>query len=554
MEAKNKFIPEYLSRKSMIIHLAIIVIEFVIIKVISSGQYTIGIGLPENHIGNLIYIGHFIIYMALIAAGFVLINAYWSNKNKIDHLISSYKLPIWLIILNITSLIVLTILIMINRNYYDGSINPAYTWPIILSLPFKLILFLTLPLFIAPVNVWINIFEEYFTFPVKLLMLLILVLSPNDKPVAMYIGSHLAVPTIQIAQFLYKFSGREFHISMFDEEGSPVISEQTFSVDVRPTCSGYEGITLILLFLLLFLPFLAKTYTRSQVILIGILCLAATFFMNSVRIALMMYIGQNISDKIAVNGFHTHFGIFSLMTIVCICMAFVANRQEIFNTSNQIDYKLDMTTHRIDNEFMLMLPLVATLGASILAGMFEDGFNWLYPAPILVGMMALIPIKNKINFNWMDIKIAPVAMGVLIFIIWIIMVPINKDYELQFASSLYQYGSFRAISWLCFRVLGSSIFIPFAEELAFRGVIWDYIGDILKNRATPRLKTIITLIGTSVIFGFLHSDIGAAIIAGVGYGIIRLAGYGVYGAIVAHIVTNSLIAFCAIVFSAWSYW
>ena len=142
----------------------------------------------------------------------------------------------------------------------------------------------------------------------------------------------------------------------------------------------------------------------------------------------------------------------------------------------------------------------------------------------------------------------------MIFFIWNAIVPINHEYEQKFASNLYKYGNIPAIIWLCLRVIGSSIFIPVAEELAFRGVLWDYIGNALQNRVSDRVKISIVWLGTSVIFGFLHSDIIAAIIAGLGYGGLRLLGYGVYGAIIAHITTNSIIAFYAIAYSVWSFW
>ena len=528
--------------------------EFLIVKIFGAGQFTLDAGNPQKHAGNLIYIGHFITYLVLIAAGFVFINAFLSNKKDVKQHLYEYAPSKTIIGVNVISFIMLLVLIYINRTYYHGATEPTYTWAILTALPFKFVLLCTFPFLIMPTNAWLQLFDQYFTLPVKLILLLILVLSPNDKNIAMYIGSHLILPTIHIAQYLYKLGGGELSIKAFDDEGYPVIGDDTFVVDVRPTCSGYEGITLIILFLILFLPLLRRAYSKFQVFLIGLGCLAATFLMNSVRIALMMYVGEHISDKVAVNGFHTHFGIFSLLTIACICMAFVAKKQSIFSSNiHNVDVGLAPLDQK-NHDFIMLLPMVVTLGSSIILGMFEDGFNWLYPAPILLGSLALISVWKKIDVDWSRIQIVPVVVGVIVFGIWIFLIPENKEYEQKFVMNLYEYGHLRAIAWLVIRALGSSLFIPIAEELAFRGVLWNYIEELLDRKTNRIIGNIIVLGATSVCFGLLHSDIVAAVIAGLAYGALRLSGYGVLGPIVAHVVTNSMISFYVIVFSAWSYW
>jgi CAAX prenyl protease-like protein len=99
-----------------------------------------------------------------------------------------------------------------------------------------------------------------------------------------------------------------------------------------------------------------------------------------------------------------------------------------------------------------------------------------------------------------------------------------------------------AAGWLLFRVLGSVITVPIAEELAFRGYL-------LRRLISPRFDdlstgrfTWLSFLVSSVLFGALHGRWLAGTVAGM-YDAGALSRRGrVDDAIITHTTTNALIA------------
>ena len=59
---------------------------------------------------------------------------------------------------------------------------------------------------------------------------------------------------------------------------------------------------------------------------------------------------------------------------------------------------------------------------------------------------------------------------------------------------------------------------------------------------------------TSLLFGYVHSDILAGSVAGLFFGLAYLQRRQLMDAVMAHAVTNALLALYVIGFGYWSYW
>jgi CAAX prenyl protease-like protein len=109
-------------------------------------------------------------------------------------------------------------------------------------------------------------------------------------------------------------------------------------------------------------------------------------------------------------------------------------------------------------------------------------------------------------------------------------------------------------AWLLCRVLGSVVFVPIAEELAFRGYLLRRLIDRDFTSVSPRLFTVTSFLGSSVAFGLLHERWLAGSIAGMIFAVAQYRRGRIADAIAAHAMSNTLLAVYVLWFGHWSLW
>ena len=111
-----------------------------------------------------------------------------------------------------------------------------------------------------------------------------------------------------------------------------------------------------------------------------------------------------------------------------------------------------------------------------------------------------------------------------------------------------------AAVWVCFRVLGSVLLVPLAEELAFR----DYVMRKLVARDFENVPlghfTWYAFLISSVLFGLLHGRWIAGSLAGMGYALALTRRGQLADAVLAHMTTNACIAVYVLSHNAWALW
>jgi CAAX prenyl protease-like protein len=134
------------------------------------------------------------------------------------------------------------------------------------------------------------------------------------------------------------------------------------------------------------------------------------------------------------------------------------------------------------------------------------------------------------------------------------MVPADPEADAAFAIELHSVPLSLMICWMIFRLIGFSVVVPVLEELAFRGGLQRLIGGKLSSMTGERSAALIALALSSLAFGYMHTDVLAGTIAGVGFGLLVLRNGRVGDAIVAHAVTNLMLAITAVITGHWSLW
>jgi len=108
--------------------------------------------------------------------------------------------------------------------------------------------------------------------------------------------------------------------------------------------------------------------------------------------------------------------------------------------------------------------------------------------------------------------------------------------------------------WLTFRVAGSVLIVPFVEKLAFRGYLLRRLAGQDDDDLSPGRYAWLPFLVSSVAFGLLHTRVLAGTLAGIAYALAYYRRGKLADAVVAHMVTNGLIALLVLIRGEWSLW
>src|SRR6185503_3164438 len=95
-----------------------------------------------------------------------------------------------------------------------------------------------------------------------------------------------------------------------------------------------------------------------------------------------------------------------------------------------------------------------------------------------------------------------------------------------------------AAVWLAFRVAGSVLVVPIAEELAFRGYLLRRLATAEVGGLSHRQRAALAIVGSSLLFGIMHSRLVAGTLAGMLFALAYRHRGELADAIVAHAAAN----------------
>ena len=190
-----------------------------------------------------------------------------------------------------------------------------------------------------------------------------------------------------------------------------------------------------------------------------------------------------------------------------------------------------------------------------MSGLFLTDFDYLYPLRMLTPLIPLWLFRSyykDLRWSW---SWTPILQGFVVFALWVALEP-PADPETADAipSALAEMPGAMAAFWLIARVLGSVVVVPVAEELAFRGYLLRRLIDADFTAVSPKQFTAMSFLISSVAFGALHGRWLAGILAGMIYAAAQYRRGQTSDAIVAHAVTNALLAAYVVIFGHWASW
>jgi len=356
-----------------------------------------------------------------------------------------------------------------------------------------------------------------------------------------------------------------------------VIGTDTFGVNVSAACSGFHGIGLITTLLAGYLWWFRQTLRFPQALLLLPIGVMLMWLANVMRITALILVGIWISPDIAVDGFHSVAGWIAFLS-VGLGIIWGASQMRFFTQTDSppafaaeatgsLPTRTPATTAvRADgcgplpgslSSTTCLVPFLALTAVTMLTQAFTSGFDMLYPVRVIATAAVLWSLRH--DLPWRTCRIAPeaVLIGAVSFVIWMLLTPGAADSSAAATVSqnpLHLSQPWQTI-WLLFRLAGSTVTVPIAEELFFRGFITRRCISADADSVPIGQFSWFSFLVSSVSFGVLHGD---AWLAGVVVGMLFAGALyrrrTLFDAVVAHATTNALLSGYVIATGSWSQW
>jgi exosortase E/protease (VPEID-CTERM system) len=332
------------------------------------------------------------------------------------------------------------------------------------------------------------------------------------------------------------------------QPGDSIIGVGSFTVQILPACSGYEGVGLTWVFLGIYLWYYREELRWPWALLILPIGTVLVWTANAVRITALVALGVWISPDVALGGFHSVAGV---LIFNCITLGLVAVTQR-----SQFLARPSAPSAGRNPAASYLVPLLTLVAATMIGAALSNVFDAFYPLRVVAVAAVLWFFRREYarwNWGW---SWRAAAVGIVAFALWMALEPLAAATTggASLGDALAGLPKGWALAWLVFRVVGSVITVPLAEELAFRGYLLRRLTAADFQSVPPGQYSWLALILSSAIFGLLHQRWIAGTLVGILYaGALRRRGQ-LSDAVLAHATTNLLIAGLVLTTGKWSLW
>ena len=338
------------------------------------------------------------------------------------------------------------------------------------------------------------------------------------------------------------------------DPGNLLVGTSRFEIEVAPACSGFEGIGLVVILLAAYLWASRRELKYPRALLLLPLGICVIWMVNAMRITGLIILGTLGQEDIALGGFHSEVG---WLAFIAVSLGLIAMGHRWFSVAS--DHGAEPREESAGRTSAFLMPLMAVIAVAMITRASSSGFDQAYPLRVTVVCACLWIYRRSYpelrwTFSWQA-----VALGLLAFVVWMALegtTPADAATDGANVPPLEpgKPPGFWVGCWLVFRVVGTVLTVPLAEELAFRGYL-------TRRLITPEFDLL--PIGTfswssflisSSLFGFMHGRWVAGLLAGMIYALALYRRRELSDAVLAHATTNALIAATVLTTADWSLW
>lgn len=195
-------------------------------------------------------------------------------------------------------------------------------------------------------------------------------------------------------------------------------------------------------------------------------------------------------------------------------------------------------------------------------GVISSAFDtrWLYPVKTVLIAALLVYFWRR--YDELKLTTLPslratllsVVVGAIVFVLWI-----NLDLPLLRIGDSPGYNPLNPsgeadIFLIVARVMGAALIVPIMEELFWRSFLMRWLDQAAFNDYPPARTTWRAILITSALFATAHNLWFAALITGIIYGLLYRNTQTLWAPVIAHAVTNGLLAYWVLETQQWSFW
>ncbi len=338
----------------------------------------------------------------------------------------------------------------------------------------------------------------------------------------------------------------------FDAGAEPerfLVGTPTFVVEITPFCSGYQGIGLMWAFLGAYLWLFRDRVRFPRALWLLPLGTVVMWLLNAVRIAVLVIIGSHGHEDVAMQGFHYHAGTL-FFCAAALGLGAWAGSSRLFGAAPATPTA--ETAHNPTAAYLL--PFVVLLATSLATGTMSSGaFDALYGVRVLSTGAVLWVVRDRLRGAGWRMSWEGALFGVVACVIWLALAG-TAEAGGGLGAALATFDPATRIAWLGVRFAGAVLVVPLAEELAYRGYLARRLTAAEFETIPLRAVSWPALLASSALFGLMHRDVAAGAAVGVLYGLAARRRGQLGDAVLAHAVTNALLAITAMAGGRWDLW
>ena len=333
-----------------------------------------------------------------------------------------------------------------------------------------------------------------------------------------------------------------------------VIGTRSFRVAISSGCSGLEGVGMMLAFTIAWIGYCRHEYRLLRILILIPASITLMWFLNAFRIAALIMIGNGGAPAVALGGFHSQAG-WIAFNASALGFVFAASRIQWLKAAGH----QAIPASTFDNRAAAyLMPFLLILASAMICRSVSAGFEWLYPLRFLAAGAALWCFREEYRLlDWRISWFAPL-IGMGVFLLWIGLDSLaggGSSSDRSIPAALSAMPAWARTVWLAGRIGAAVITVPIAEELAFRGFLTRRLIQAQFDAVNPRSLTWLSILASSLLFGLLHgSRWGVGTLAGLLFAAAYVRRGRIADAVLAHSVTNALLAAWVIFKGAWGMW
>lgn len=360
----------------------------------------------------------------------------------------------------------------------------------------------------------------------------------------------LAGVTLQLSALLLSLYEQNVFVDMAQRD----LGVGSFIVNIAPACSGYEGVGLVTVVVSIYLYVFRRTLAFPNALFLLPIGILAIWLFNIVRIAALVSIGAHISEPMAIGGFHSQAGWLAFLVVTAGVMV-MGSTWSVFQKeavgARAMPIAAPAASPAQDDALPWLAPFMALLTASIVAGLFQPHDQWLYGLRVAFIFAALYAFRATLKPLVAAVDPWSIVAGLAVGVVWIATDP-DPASGAELGAWLAALPLWAAALWLAIRAVGTVVFVPIAEELAFRGFLHRSIATSRPFDASPLAMTLVAFVTSSLLFGLLHQRWLAAMLAGAVYALVMYRTGRMSDPVAAHMASNAIIVAWAIALAQWS--